>query len=125
MPGVSYENVHNNPDLTKLPNDYSGKPGERAWLNKLLTASKGVGDYYNYTVDEAIATFNPQPWQPQFEVSYPLVTLVRGFRPGFEGASAKYMMTPTQGYVNQALTQSITSPRFIMLEGADPGQYVS
>ena len=121
----SYENVHNNPDLSRLPETYVGQPGERAWLNKLLTASKGVGDYYNYTVDEAIATFNPQPWQPQFEVSYPLVTLVRGFRPGFEGASAKYMMTPTQGYVNQALTQNITSPRFIMLEGADPGQYVS
>ncbi len=121
----SYENVNNNPDLSRLPDDYTGQPGERAWLNKLLSASQGVGEYYNYTVDEALATFNPQPWQPQFEVSYPLVTLVRGFRPGFEGANAKYMMTPTQGYVNQALTQDIPSPRFIMLEGADPGQYVS
>ncbi len=121
----SYENVHNNPDLSRMPDEYVGKPGERAWLNKLMTASKGVGEYYNYTVDEAMSTFNPQPWQPQFEISYPLVTLVRGFRPGFEGASAKYMMTPTQGYVNQALTQDIPSPRFIMLEGADPGQYVS
>ncbi len=114
-----YENTINHPKLGGLPDSYEGKPGERAWLNKLLTASKDVGQYYNYTVDEALSTFNPQPWQPEFEISYPLVTLVRGFRPGFEGAGAKYLMTPTQGYVNQALTQDIPSPRFILLEGAE------
>lgn len=121
----AFENASNLPDFTRLPQDYVGKPGERAWLNKLVAAADKVGEYYNYTVDEAMATFNPQPWQPEFEVSYPLVTLVRGFRPGFEGNDARYLMTPTQGFVNQALSQNVTSPRFMTLEGADPGQYMS
>ncbi|MDA0771760.1 MAG: hypothetical protein O3C63_02335 [Cyanobacteria bacterium] len=121
----SFENASNQPDFEKLPNEYVGKPGERAWLNKLVTASDKVGEYYNYTVDEAMETFNPQPWQPEFEVSYPLVTLVRGYRPGFEASDAKYFMTPTQGFVNQALSQQVTSPRFMTLEGADPGQRMS
>lgn len=115
----SYENKVNNPDLSKLPEEYTGAPGERAWLNKLLTASSGIGEFYNYTVDEAMETFNPQPWQPNFAISYPIVSLVRGARPGFDGADAKYLMTPTQGYVNQALTAEVPSPRFMLLEGAD------
>lgn len=114
-----YENRVNNPDLNKLPEEYTGAPGERAWLNKLLTASSGVGEFYNYTVDEAMETFNPQPWQPNFAISYPIVSLVRGARPGFDGADAKYLMTPTQGYVNQALTSDVPSPRFMVLEGAE------
>lgn len=114
----SFENASNKPDFTQIPDDYMGKPGERAWLNKLTVASKAVGEYYNYTVDEALETFNPQPWQPEFEVSYPLVALVRGFRPGFEGSDARYLMTPTQGFVNQALSQDVPSPRFMTLEGS-------